>query len=139
MQDSSMDAGTARGIESLAEGLREYPGISRRLMNILRSLPGEVLSDFISDATFRIEPERVTEGQRTTMFMACPTGRNISRCVILRAKLEHAKADFANYVIAHELAHAYLRNGGWQEFTDREEAADALAKHWGYPKPNRWF
>ncbi len=134
-----MDTGTSRGIESLAEALCAYPGIQACLVEILKSLPAEVLADFVSDPTFRIDPERVTEGQRTTMFMACPTGRNISRCVILRAKLEHAKPEFASYVIAHELAHAYLRNGGWQKYTDREEAADALARHWGYPKPKRWF
>ncbi|GAB5402892.1 MAG: hypothetical protein Aurels2KO_11230 [Aureliella sp.] len=134
-----MDAGTARGIESLAEGLREFPGIHSRLVEILRGLPEDVQADFLSDATFRIEPERVTEGQRTTMFMACPIGRNVSRCVILRAKLENARDEFSNYVIAHELAHAFLRNGGWREYTDREEAADALAGHWGYPKPKRWF
>ena len=39
------------------------------------------------------------------------------------------------YVIAHEFAHAYLRNGGWGEILDREEAADALAAHWGFPRP----
>jgi hypothetical protein len=38
-------------------------------------------------------------------------------------------------VIAHELAHAYLRNGGWGEISDRELAADALAESWGFPKP----
>ena len=41
----------------------------------------------------------------------------------------------AKYIIAHEFAHAFLRNGGWGEITDAEEAADALAASWGFHKP----
>ena len=68
--------------------------------------------------------------------MACPSATNtVSRCVVLRRKLEHASEDFALYVIAHEFAHAYLRNGGWGEITDIEEAADALAASWGFKRP----
>ena len=38
------------------------------------------------------------------------------------------------YVIAHELAHAVLRNGGRWGSDDPEEAADALAAQWGFAK-----
>jgi len=38
-------------------------------------------------------------------------------------------------VIAHEFAHAFLRNGPWGEITDVEEAADALAATWGFIRP----
>jgi hypothetical protein len=59
-----------------------------------------------------------------------------------RARLDTLYADsneaFAHYVIAHEFAHAYLRNGGWNEITDREEAADALAASWGFRRPPLW-
>lgn len=132
-----MSSGGNRTVESLVVGLQEHPAIAQRLATVLHSLPDEVVEDFLSDDTFTIQPERVTKAKSTTMFMACPTGRNVSRCVILREKLTGAKQDFAHYVIAHELAHAFLRNGGWGEIADREEAADALAAHWGYARPAR--
>ena len=56
------------------------------------------------------------------------------RCVVLKPKLEKCSAEFARYIVAHELAHAWLHNGGWGEITDREEAADAVAANWGYAK-----
>jgi hypothetical protein len=55
--------------------------------------------------------------------------------VVLRPKLERASESFAKYIIAHEFAHAFLRNGGWGKITDVEEAADALAASWGFYKP----
>ena len=48
--------------------------------------------------------------------------------------LENCSAAFVRYIVAHELAHAWLHNGGWGEITDREEAADAVAAAWGYEK-----
>jgi hypothetical protein len=39
------------------------------------------------------------------------------------------------WVIAHELAHAHLRNGGRWLGDDPEHAADALAAGWGFPRP----
>ena len=57
-----------------------------------------------------------------------------SRCVVLKPRLEYCTDAFACYIIAHEFAHAYLRNAGWGEITDREEAADALAASWGFAK-----
>lgn len=63
-----------------------------------------------------------------------------SRCIVLKPRLEHCSHEFSRYIIAHEFAHAYLYNGGWGEITDREDAADALANHWGFPKqPFEWI
>ena len=42
---------------------------------------------------------------------------------------------FAHYVIAHELAHALLRNRGRHPEEDPEVAADSLAAAWGFPRP----
>ena len=62
-----------------------------------------------------------------------------SRCVVLKPRLEKCSNEFACYIIAHEFAHAHLHNGGWGEILDREEAADALAASWGFPKmPYEW-
>jgi hypothetical protein len=42
-------------------------------------------------------------------------------------------------VIAHELAHAHLRNRGRWVGDDPEVAADSLAADWGWPKPPAEF
>jgi hypothetical protein len=42
---------------------------------------------------------------------------------------------FVRWVIAHELAHAHLRNCGRWEGDDPEHAADDLAARWGFPRP----
>lgn len=125
-------------IGRLLSGVYQVDEIRISLELILRNLPSEVIEDFLADPTFRIDLEQRGENNRSQMFMAAPIGRDVSRCVILRPKLSRASDAFRQYVIAHELAHAFLRNGGWREYTDREEAADALAAVWGYPRPDSW-
>lgn len=117
------------------------PCLKARVSLVLASLPREVLDDFCADRTFQIRLEDYTPGQGSKMFMTMPEGKHgVSRCVVLREKLDRAPEDFALYIIAHEFAHAYLRNGGWEHIADPEDAADALAEHWGYPKSaRRWF
>lgn len=111
------------------------------MLRVLQSLPETVQQDFLQDPAFRITREDYTPGKGSTMFMNFPVSvESVSRCVVLRKKLERAPEAFAQYIIAHEFAHAYLRNGGWDEISDPEDAADALAASWGYPKPKqRWF
>jgi hypothetical protein len=101
-------------------------------------LPFEVQQDFSNDANFFITMENFVPGKGWTLWMALPEPacREASRAVVLRKKLADCDLCFGLYVIAHELAHAYLRNGGWGEITDREQAADALAASWGFPKPS---
>jgi hypothetical protein len=119
--------------------LREFdapPVLHERVLLVLEALPPEVQRDFVDDARFRIalevyDPQR---GWSVLMHAPGPIGSD-SRSVILRRKLADCSAAFAHYVIAHELAHAFLRNGGWGEITDSEAAADALAAHWGFPRP----
>lgn len=125
------------------QAFEAHPTLREHVGNVLCSLPVEVQADFLNDVTFRLALEEVKPGRGggSSTFMPLPdSGTSVSRLVVLRAKLDRAPEEFARYVIAHELAHAYLRNGGWGEITDREEAADALAASWGYPKPPlRWF
>jgi len=82
--------------------------------------------------------ENYIPGEGWSLWMASPgpVGSS-SRCVVLRPRLENCAEEFAFYVIAHEFAHAFLRNGGWGDITDIEEAADALAASWGFPKPSQ--
>ena len=75
-------------------------------------------------------------GEGSTVFMAAPGGTGDgSRSVILKPRLSACHESFAYYVIAHEFAHAYLRNGPWGEFTNVEDAANALAASWGFTMP----
>ena len=54
---------------------------------------------------------------------------------MLKHRLGECPEAFAHYVIAHELAHAYLHNGPWGAIEDPEQAADALASSWGFLRP----
>lgn len=109
-----------------------------RVENVLHALPEDVQDDFLRDPRFRIALENYEPGKGWSLFIDLPgpVGEG-SRCVVLRPKLANLPEDFACYVIAHEFAHAFLRNGGWGEIADEEQAADALAAHWGFPRPVR--
>ena len=107
-------------------------------MAVLTALPEEVRRDFLEDPRFRMTLDDYEPGQGRTVWLASPgVGGQGSRCVVLKPKLADCLESFAKYVIAHELAHAYLRNGGWGEINDPEDAADAMADSWGFPKQVR--
>lgn len=131
-------------LDRLVAALTELPLLAERALTVLRSLPEEVQHDFAHDARFRIALETHVPGVGWTVMLdeLGPIGSD-SRCVVLRKRLATCAEEFAHYVIAHELAHAYLRNGGWGEIADHEAAADALAAHWGYRRPlgtfSRWW
>ncbi|MSR56278.1 MAG: hypothetical protein EXS05_01215 [Planctomycetaceae bacterium] len=118
------------------EAFVELEPLRCRVLSVLNELPEVVQRDFLDDPRFRVTLENFVPGQGWTLWMACPgpVGSS-SRCVVLRPRLAHCSEAFALYVIAHEFAHAYLRNGGWGEITDVEEAADALAATWGFVRP----
>ena len=107
-----------------------------RVEHVLRSLPDEVQQDFIEDPRFSVALDNYIPGQGSTVYMACPgADGDGSRSVVLKPLLAECSEAFAHYVIAHEFAHAFLRNGPWGEITDVEHAADGLAAHWGFARP----
>ncbi len=117
----------------------QHPVLQQRILHVLEHLPGDVQEDFLNDSRFRVTVDNYQPGVGWSFLMPAPgLDGNGSRCVILRLKLNDTSEPFAWYVIAHEFAHAYLRNGGWGEITDIEEAADALASSWGFPRPERF-
>lgn len=118
------------------EAFVEHKMLYQRVLLVLDGLPSEVQRDFLDDPRFRMALETYVPGQGWSLLMHSPgpIGSD-SRCIVLRPRLGECSEAFACYVIAHELAHAYLRHGGWGEITDIEEAADALAAHWGFPRP----
>jgi hypothetical protein len=110
--------------------------LRRRVLIVLEKLPHAVQRDFLEDPRFSITLENFVPGAGWTLWMASPGAFGSgSRCVVLRPKLALCSEAFACYVIAHEFAHAFLRNGGWGDITDVEQAADALAASWGFSRP----
>ena len=110
--------------------------LQHRLLNVLNALPDSVIRDFVDDHRFRVTMDQVVPGKGRTVLLASPglVGKG-SRCVVLKRRLADRSEAFACYVIAHEFAHAHLRNGGWGNITDVEDAADALAASWGFHRP----
>ena len=124
-------------IADLIKDLEPYPALHARTIQVLTLIPGEVLQDFLGDPRFQVTIDNYQPGQGWTLWMPTPgpPGQG-SRCVVLRPKLNLCSEAFAFYVIAHEFAHAFLRNGPWGEILDVEEAADALAATWGFVRPS---
>jgi hypothetical protein len=117
----------------------QFPLTATRIEHVLESLPDDVKSDLLSDPFFRISLDDCEPGRGRTVVMAQLGPNGASRCVVLKPRLEKCSNEFSCYIIAHELAHAFLHNGGWGEITDREDAADALAASWGFHKvPFEW-
>ncbi|MGB7345992.1 MAG: hypothetical protein WBD20_17370 [Pirellulaceae bacterium] len=117
--------------------------LDTRVLHVLNALPDDIQEDFLDDPRFQITVDNFQEGKGWTLVMDLPgADGGGSRCVVLKPKLATCDEAFAWYVIAHEFAHAFLRNGGWDDITDPEEAADALAAHWGFVRPRSfsgWF
>jgi len=112
------------------------PNLRDRVSKVLAALPAAVCDDFLNDPRFTVSLDNYVLGEGSTVFMACPgPSGNGSRSVVLKPRLSECPEPFAFYVIAHEFAHAYLRNGPWGKITDVEEAADALAAQWGFDRP----
>ncbi|MDA0658755.1 MAG: hypothetical protein O2931_07345 [Planctomycetota bacterium] len=117
----------------LMEAFADCPSLGHRVRTVLDALPEYVQRDLLDDPRFSISLENFVPGKGWTLWMACPGPHgSSSRSVVLRPRLAECSLEFAHYVIAHEFAHAYLRNGGWGEIEDVEEAADALAASWGF-------
>lgn len=114
----------------------DYPLLQERVLSVLQALPVDVQRDFLDDPRFGTAIDNYEHGKGWTLFMPAPDPLGAgSRLVVLRPKLEMASEAYAKYIIAHEFAHAFLRNGAWGEITDVEEAADALAASWGFHEP----
>ena len=129
-----------KAFASLLEAFTESEPLGQRVARVLSALPQEVVQDFVEDPRFRISVLRQGAAQDQPTLLALPTadGRG-SRCVVLKQRLAECWEPYGLYVIAHELAHAHLHNGTWGEIDDPEEAADALAERWGFPRPESPF
>jgi hypothetical protein len=96
------------------------------------AMPVDVVGDLVGDESFVVME---TEGWRVGVMLPAPVGRKPVRAVVLKRRMWRSDPGFVRWVIAHELAHAHLRNGGRHPGEDPEHAADALAAEWGFTRP----
>ena len=105
---------------------------------VMERLPRPVREGFLNDPGFAMCDYEPGPGVVVHVPIGSPRGRRRpGRAVVLKRTLRHRPAAFIRYVIAHELAHAHLHNGGRFPGDDPEHAADALAASWGFPRPMR--
>ena len=102
---------------------------------VVASLPPEVRDDFMFDPTFTLVDYEPRAGHPFHVPVKLSPRNGPGRSVVLKRTLRTRPEPFVRWVIAHELAHAHLRNGGRWAGDDPEHAADALAAGWGFPRP----
>jgi hypothetical protein len=105
------------------------------VFEVVRRLPRDVVDDLVADPHFRICDFDPFD-PRAAVAVAVPTLERSGRSIALKRTLVRRPLPFAHYVIAHEFAHAHLRNEGRWDGDDPERAADALAAAWGFPRPD---
>ena len=109
--------------------------LRRHVAVIMVCLPDHGLDDFLGDPGFGLCDYEPMAGATTLVPVGPPRRNAAGRSVVLKRTLRRRPDAFVRYVIAHELAHAHLRNAGRWPGEDPERAADALAAEWGYPRP----
>jgi hypothetical protein len=125
-----MDLRMRSQIDNFLTRFALHDTLQPHVADVLAELPEGILRDFLSDPDFMLcdyEP-----GPNRTMNVPIQLG---GRTVILKRTLRSRPREFIRWVIAHELAHAHLRNAGRYPGEDPERAADALAATWGFPRP----
>ena len=111
--------------------------LHEHVLHVMRAMPDDVRDELLSDDAFTLYDYEPGADTMMRVPVGVPGIDGGSRSVVLKRTLRHQSAAFARWVIAHELAHAHLRNQGRWEGDDPEHAADALAARWGFPRPVR--
>lgn len=128
--------GPPRRVHDYVAGRLRHPELIERTVRVMSAMPPEVRDELMADAGFALaQADSVHDGRQ--LPLSGPGGLNRpGRTVVLRAdRLVGQDAGWVCYIIAHELAHAWLRNEGRWHGEDPELAADALAGAWGFPRP----
>jgi len=111
------------------------PGMRERVLHVFSALPENAREEFMGDPGLVIGIYDTGRLGGSRLLIPCPQPARGSRLVALERSLTARSRAFAHYVIAHELAHALLRNRGRHPEEDPEVAADSLAAAWGFPRP----
>jgi len=109
--------------------------IAEHVAEVLLALPEAVRRDLMSDPGFVLYDYEPGPGAVMAVPVRAESLGRGSRSVVLKRTLRRRPAAFVRWLIAHELAHAHLRNAGRFPGDDPEHAADALAADWGFPRP----
>ena len=117
------------------EGFALDDFLREEVAGVMLRLPDHVRADFLGDPGFALYDYEPRAGAMTVVPVGPPRRNTAGRSVVLKRTLRRRPEAFVRYVIAHELAHAHLRNAGRFPGEDPERAADALAAEWGYPRP----
>ncbi len=102
---------------------------------VFQHLPEEVRADLMNDPSFIVCDYDPAPHTPLHVPVRLTAGGGPGRSIVLKRTIKRRPTPFARWVIAHELAHAYLRHGGRWPREDPELAADSLAAQWGFPKP----
>jgi hypothetical protein len=115
-------------------GLEEF--LLQHVAEVLAALPPEVREDLMGDPAF------VIYDYEPGVIMHVPMRLGISgpaRTVVLKRTLRRRSEQFIRWLIAHELAHSFLRHGlrgpNKDKAANDEATADALAAQWGFTRP----
>ena len=135
-----MTADPAEQIDRWLRPFRLVRSLHDHATHVLSALPDVVRSELSADPPVTFCDYDPTPGQMMHVPIGHLGGVRPARSVVLKRTLGDRPAPFVRWLIAHELAHAYLRNGGRWPGDDPEVAADALAGEWGFPRPAipRW-
>ena len=125
----------AQQIDSWLTPFRLVPPLHAHAAHVLAALPEPVRHDLSSDPPVTFCDYDPTPGVMLQVSIGPLRSGRSSRSVVLKRTLRDRPTAFVRWLIAHELAHAYLRNGGRWPGDDPEAAADALAGEWGFPRP----
>ncbi|MFW6059431.1 MAG: hypothetical protein ACODAQ_04580 [Phycisphaeraceae bacterium] len=109
--------------------------LHEQVLHVLRALPAAVREDLLHDPAFVLYDYEPGPNAVMRVPVGVPGVNGGSRSVVLKRTLRRRPMGFVRWVIAHELAHAHLRNQGRWAGDDPEHAADALAAEWGFPRP----
>ena len=109
--------------------------LKERVLHVFSALPEDVRNEFMRDPGFSIGTYDTGQSGGSTFLIPFPEAGRGGRLVALEISLRARSRAFAHYVIAHEFAHALLRNRGRHVREDPEVAADSVAAEWGFPRP----
>lgn len=127
-------------IEAWLSAFRLDADLHAHVVAVVVTLPDVVRQDLMTDPSFVMHDyDPPARGTVTAVPVGVPRRGQPGRAVSLKRTLRRRPTEFVRWVIAHELAHAHLRNRGRWAGDDPELAADALAADWGWPKPTAEF
>ena len=124
-------------IETWLQSFRLDSAPQSHTAHVLRQLPDDVRIDIMGEGGVVFYDYDPGPGVIMQVPVNSPGPAGASRSIVLKRTLRNRPANFVHWLIAHELAHAHLRNAGRWPGDDPEVAADSLARQWGFPRPPR--